>query len=1050
MELFAQEESRSLEIINRDLNSSRRSIDRLFAALMILQLVAAVVTALVVSPMTWVGTESKVHFHVWAALGLGSLLVSMPVYLTCFYPGTAISRNVIAISQMLFASLFIHLSGGRIETHFHIFVSLAFLAFYRDWKVLATATIITSADHFTRGFFWPQSVFGVLTASPWRSVEHASWVLLEDLILLVAGLENLRSLQSAACREAELEFLNIRFEDQVRVKTREAVAAKESAEATLYEITALRFAMDQHSLLSVTDCSGVIIHANDELCRISGYSQDELQGQDYRILNSEFHSATFWADMWSAIERGEPWRNDVCNRKKDGSLFWGDYTITPQLNAQGRPEKYISLGFDITDKKNAESTLKDANERFRTLAAAVEHSPDAIVITRLNGIVQFANPAAQRLDNEFGYKLGPGAPALVFAHGWIDDQTKELIVETVLSNRVYNGLIECNLNVRSNFLEFGDRKSISPPKLLSVTASPLVSENGEIEGVLLAKRDVTEEIVRQRALEELTTAMDAASDCVFIFDAETMQFVYANQGATKQVGYDLSEMRSMTPLDIKPQFSSSKFQELLDTCEVHVGSAIQFRTEHRHRDGHCIPVDVSLQYMPQLGRKGRFFAVVRDITAQLASDKALELAIVQAETASRSKSEFLANMSHEIRTPLTAILGFADLLDSDGDFSRTPCLAANAVQTIRSNANHLLEIINDILDMSKIEAGRVTIERILFSPTQIVNEVASLMRPRAIGKGISVHLKYEGKIPSKIESDPTRLRQILLNLLGNAIKFTEVGSITLHTAFLSEQNLIQFRVVDTGIGMTVEQRDLIARFDAFSQADGTTTRQFGGTGLGLRISNSLAEMLGGHIEIESRKGHGSTFVVTISAGNISNYEFNNPVLESTQREVESKSNGVPVQAEANVSLLRGLKILLAEDGPDNQRLIAFHLKKAGATVTIAENGRIALELIERNPQEFDLVFMDMQMPEMDGYEATRRLRIAGHKLPIIALTAHAMDGDRQKCLDAGCNDYTTKPINRQLLIGVAERHGKRTVDPISNGCFVSNGIESCDAPVASN
>ncbi len=404
------------------------------------------------------------------------------------------------------------------------------------------------------------------------------------------------------------------------------------------------------------------------------------------------------------------------------------------MNAQGRPEKFISLGFDITDKKNAERTLKEANQRFRTLAAAVEHSPDAIVITSLNGIVQFSNPAAQKLDKQFGYQLDPGTLALVFTNGRIDDQSKEQIVKMVLSNRVYNGLIECNLNSENNLLEFSDQNSESPTKLLSVTASPLFGENGKTEGVLLAKRDVTEEIVRQRALVELTTAMDASSDCVFIFDAETMQFVYANQGAIKQVGYDLSEMRRMTPLDLKPQFSLSKFQELLAATQSNAGPAMQFRTEHRHRDGHCIPVDVSLQYIPQLGRKGRFFAVVRDITAQLESDKALEAAIVQSEKASRSKSEFLANMSHEIRTPLTAILGFADLLDSDGDFSRTPCLAANAVQTIRSNANHLLEIINDILDMSKIEAGRVTVERMSFSLRQVVEEVASLMGPAPLGK----------------------------------------------------------------------------------------------------------------------------------------------------------------------------------------------------------------------------------------------------------------------------------------------------------------------------
>ncbi len=402
----------------------------------------------------------------------------------------------------------------------------------------------------------------------------------------------------------------------------------------------------------------------------------------------------------------------------------------------------------------------------------------------------------------------------------------------------------------------------------------------------------------------------------------------------------------------------------------------------------------------------------------------LQEARLIAEQSNSSKSEFLANMSHEIRTPMTAILGFADLLESD--FSKDASQTTHAIQTIRSNANHLLTVINDILDMSKIEAGKMTVEEIDLSPSQIVEEVVSLMRPRAIGKGVDIQLIYETAIPASIKSDPTRLRQILLNLIGNAIKFTEVGSIIVNTAFQEDSGLMRFRIVDTGIGMSPQQRDSIARFDAFTQADGSTARAFGGTGLGLRISNTLANMLSGRIHIESTLGKGSIFTLTVSAGDIVGVE--RIEIEKIPQQLKLQRG----QAEFNsldrlneTQRLSGLRVLLAEDGPDNQRLISFHLKKSGANVTIAENGRIAVEQIEKSLTAFDVVFMDMQMPELDGYAATRHLRQSGCTLPIIALTAHAMESDRQKCISAGCDDYTTKPINRQSLLELAEFYGRR-------------------------
>ncbi|MEE9294224.1 MAG: response regulator [Phycisphaerae bacterium] len=422
----------------------------------------------------------------------------------------------------------------------------------------------------------------------------------------------------------------------------------------------------------------------------------------------------------------------------------------------------------------------------------------------------------------------------------------------------------------------------------------------------------------------------------------------------------------------------------------------------------------------------------------------------QAELASESKSEFLANMSHEIRTPMTAILGFAEtLLERDlADSTRL-----GAINTIRRNGEYLLGIINDILDLSKVEAGKMKVEWIRCSPCQVVAEVASLVRVRAKAKGLPFRIEYVGSVPETIQTDPTRLRQILINLIGNAIKFTETGDVRLIIRFIparpdqsepqaqargiSHEPLMQFDVVDTGIGMTDEQ--VAKLFQPFSQADTSTTRRFGGTGLGLTISKRFAELLGGDITVvDSTEGVGTCFRATVAirapsasagytaAGPLDGVKMIENPLEATFCRVARDT--VEEAVRIDHTELRGCSLLLAEDGPDNQRLISYLLKKAGAQVAVVENGQLAVDaaLAARDQGDpFDAILMDMQMPVMDGYQATALLRSKNYTGPIIALTAHAMAGDREKCLRAGCNEYEAKPIDRSRLIQTVSRFFKR-------------------------
>ena len=389
--------------------------------------------------------------------------------------------------------------------------------------------------------------------------------------------------------------------------------------------------------------------------------------------------------------------------------------------------------------------------------------------------------------------------------------------------------------------------------------------------------------------------------------------------------------------------------------------------------------------------------------------KNLENAEKAALTASRIKSTFLANMSHEIRTPLTAILGFTDLVIASeiSDKNR------KALSTVQRNARHLLQVINNILDISKIEAEELQTLGIPNDVFKLMGQLELTFRLGAQEKGLAFGLEYKFPVPRMLKVDALRLNQILINLIGNAIKFTKAGGVKVVLEYNEATSMLKFDVIDTGIGLSPEEKEKL--FHPFMQCDNSSTRAFGGTGLGLVIAKKLAEAMGGDIQLQSTKGMGTVFCVSVLAEKVEGAEI---VMEKRSMTEEFEQE---LDQSDDIPQVTG-KVLLVDDMPDNQELMSYYLKECGAEVVVAENGRVAIEHVLQ--QDFDMIYLDMQMPVLDGYDCARLLRAQGKTLPIVAVTASAMDGAPERCLQAGCNDYIRKPFTPEVFYQMTAKYLK--------------------------
>jgi PAS domain S-box-containing protein len=671
----------------------------------------------------------------------------------------------------------------------------------------------------------------------------------------------------------------------------------------------------------------------------------------------------------------------------------------------------------------AETTLEALRRSEDQLRLILDSTAEAIYGTDLNGNCTFCNTACVCL---LGY-AHPDELVGKNMHGQIHYQRKDGAAYPETECPIYRSLWkEEGIHLDDEVFCRADG-SCFPVEYWSYPQF----RNGEIVGAVVTFMDITDRTLAQEKLLKLSRAVENSPATVVITD-RSGRIEYVNPKFTEIAGYLPEEAIGRNPRILNAGVQSKEFyQELWSTITSGNEWRGEFCNKKKNGDIHWEYASIS-PLRDEKGNITHFVAVKEDITERKRTAEELQAAKDAADAANRAKSQFLANMSHEIRTPLNAIIGFSTLA-LEGEL---PPRQHDYVNKISTAAVTLLKIINDILDFSKIEAGKLDMEHTLFRLDDTLANVMTVVQQKASEKGLNLLLQVAPDLPGVLVGDPFRLGQVITNLLGNAVKFTAQGEVALSVTLHGQDDdgvVLLFSVRDTGVGLSPES--LVKLFRPFTQADGSTTRRFGGTGLGLSISKQLVEMMDGEIWGESEPGSGSTFRFTARFGIGEAASLPEQIREAVSAPLIPAADDTfagrtqPAGAASTdyrtlFPCLSGARILVVDDNEVNRQLAGEFLKKAGAVIDTATNGREAFEKVTTGERVYDMVLMDAQMPEMDGYETTRRIRADGRftHLPIIAMTAHALAEEVRKSRDAGMNDHITKPINVQTMLGTISRH----------------------------
>lgn len=753
-----------------------------------------------------------------------------------------------------------------------------------------------------------------------------------------------------------------------------------------------------------------ITYANPAFYRLTGYDENEVIGRNCRFLQGKGTKEKHVRTLRDAIRNQKECKVTIKNYRRDGSWFWNDLHVSPVFDERGILRNYVGVQHDVTAEIEARDRSRSETKR---IAAIMNATAEGMYGVNLDGSCTFANSACVGM---LGYEsvdelIGRNMHQLIHSMAVDGTPTPEKQCQIHLVTKTGDGThVDDEVFWRKD-------GSCFPVEYRS---EPLYKQD-DLTGAVVSFQDISERLAVAGQLEQLGAMIDASHDAIIIWELDG-GIVQWNTGAVRLYGFEAQEAVGRITHSLFKTSHPDGWQAVRSSL-IEQGDWVGI-LEHQTKEGETLSVSSRHQLLTLSDGQRYVLEINRDYSEQARVQETLQNANKAFQQANEAKTQFLANISHELRTPMTAVLGFAEMLKGHSDDSEY----RDKVATITRNGQYLLALLNDILDLSKIEAGKMDVKRESVSVPKLIEDVQALMDNRSEEEGVPLTFEFMTDVPSFVTADRTRIRQILVNLIGNALKFTDEGTVRVQVDFASDHvdksvatltnsgagNYLRVQVIDTGIGMTQEQVD--ALFQPFAQASAETSRKFGGTGLGLSISRRLAEAMGGSISVESEFRRGSTFALCLPVSDTQRKSMGRPKIGKTEIQPDQLINDVLPGINA--------RILLADDRRDVWRVARYFLEKCGAEVEIAEDGRQAVDAVNRSNAEgnpFNLILMDMQMPIMTGQEAVAALRHQGCRLPIIALTADAMEGERESCLAIGCDEYSPKPIDGPVLMRLVKK-----------------------------